>query len=261
MCVAILNILVGSSLKTGIWYPLLAFWIGMFAFYLPHWQEYFAHYLELGYFNGPTEIEVLSILMFTATGIFGPDVWQTPIHISSYSISIVDLFIYCGVIAAVLTILSTLYTGLDLAVNKRNVAAETALSQLIPLVIAFLAGFGWVINSGPLYEENPQIFLLTMNMVLSYLVVNCIIQRICALPYKFFYLPLIPLLLASANTIIGRQFWGIGLIDETIVLYVTFAFYLLMFVHFCISIADGFCSQLKIKFWTIPYPNKGTKKL
>jgi hypothetical protein len=51
--------------------PLYWATFGMAAFYLAHWQEYFCHYLELGYFNGPTEAEVFAILIYVITGFTG----------------------------------------------------------------------------------------------------------------------------------------------------------------------------------------------
>jgi len=162
--------------------------------------------------------------------------------------------LYIGVFAAVLTALQTVYNGASLA-SKRGVKLTTAFSQLIPLSIFWVASCVWCFTSPSMYEQYPSTFLVTLNLVFSYLVINCIIQRICDLTYQYFYFPLLPLIVASIHSALKLN-WT----SQENVLFALCGLYLLMFIHFVVSIATGLCSQLKIRFWTIPYPNKGTKK-
>jgi len=259
--VALLNVMVACSIRSGPYFPLINFGIGCLAFYVPHWQEYFTHYLELGYFNGPTEVEVLSITIFAVTGIVGPQIWSNTIEVSGYSFTMIDIFVYAGYSMAFLTIIHTLYTGAELAVRKHKVNLFAAFSQLSPLVIATVAGSVWAYHSIDLYLARPFLFLNGMNLVLSYLVIHCIVQRICDLPYRYFYLPLIPLLLAAVNAVVGKHLnGGKDYFEQEKVLIGVFLFYFFLLVHFSLAVLSGLCDELKIKFWTIPYPNKATKK-
>jgi len=119
LCVSLINIVVASAMRIGPNYALFALVVGIFAFYLPHWQEYFTHYLELGYLNGPTEFECAVIAMLTITGFIGSDVWITPFSLFGIAtVTVTDLLLYIGTISAFFTILQTIYEGATLAVKK-----------------------------------------------------------------------------------------------------------------------------------------------
>jgi len=255
--VSLLNIFVAAALRTGPRYPLLAFTLGVIVFYLPHWQEYFTHFLELGYVNGPTEVECLAIGMLAATGFFGSDFWLNPITIGGFTLKTNDWVLYSGLFGTVLTIFQTLYVGSRLAVKKGH-SLTSAYVQLIPLLIFWIFSYAWVQNSLDLFDRYPKTFLVGLNLVFSYLVVNCIIQRICNLPYRTFYAPLLPLILVSVHKLLSVHY-GITLASDEQVLMGFFGLYLVFFIHFAVSVATGFCNHLNIHFWTIPYPNKGTK--
>lgn len=82
---------------------------------------------------------------------------------------------------------------------------------------------------------------------------------------------MIPAIVAGLNSVTGH-FLGYSLhwifsdvcrhniIPVTQYFYGMTAFYAILFLHFCSEIISLFCAQLKIKFLTIPYPNKATKK-
>jgi len=232
---------------------------GMFAFYLAHWQEYFNHFLELGYFNGPTEAETFAILLYAATTFTGRAFWTEKFLLMGYSISMLDIVSTVLVGVTIFTIFTTIYKGSQLAVSN-NVSLSKAYSQLIPLITTWLAGFVWVTYSPSIYLLHPGIFLNSMNLIFSYLTVNCILQRMCNLSYQFFYFPSTPMFFAAANSVFGYYNKGQPLVNEELVLYGAFIFWLVTFLHFSVTLTQGLCKQLGVKALTIPYPNKATKK-
>jgi len=257
-CVIAMGALTTAAIiQGGPWVPLLFAGPGMVAFYLAHWQEYFNHYLECGMFNGPTEAESFVILLYLITFVKGPLFWNTPFTVGSYALVPNDILKYGLAIMLVYTIVESVYTGSKLA-RRNKISFVVAYSQLIPFLTCFGAGALWIYCSPSLYLMHPHLFLITANLVFGYLVCECIIQRMCELPYKYFYRVTSPYLLAALNSIASRAI-GIPLINEEYVLYIIWGVYMVIFMHFASSVVQGLCAELKIKAWTIPYPNKGTK--
>jgi len=129
---------------------------------------------------------------------------------------------------------------------------------MIPLAIFWVFAFTWVYHSLDMYERYPKLVLVGLNFIFSYLVVNCITQRICNLPFRHFYFPLLPIIFVSVHKLLS-VYYNITLAKDDDILMGLFAVHFVFFTHFVISVATGFCNQLNIRFWTIPYPNKGTK--
>jgi len=242
-----------SVTQAGDWWPIIALGPAMVAFYLAHWQEYFNHFLELGLL-GPTEAEVLSAGAFIATGIFGPWIWTMNINILGFTVRPNQLVMLATTGAAVYTIITSLYDGLTLA-NKKGVNITTALVQLIPFTLSLVLGGLWVYTSYDLYERHTYLMIATFNLLFSYLTILCIVQRICQLSFSYFYVPMLPLIFASINSVLGTPFFS----DQSTLLYVLAIFYTINCFLFCNEVVSTFCQALKIKFLSIAYPNKATK--
>jgi ethanolaminephosphotransferase len=231
--------------------------LGMGAFYLAHWQEYFCNFLELGYFNGPTEAEVSVIIIYLLTYFTGPSWWKTQYSLISIKFTPSELITYILVGIAIFTIITTLWKGSSLAM-KRGVKLNRAFSALIPFSLSWIAGVIWLIFSPSLYATHSCLFLISFNFLFSYLVIHCIIQRMCDLPYRIFYIPTIPIFFAAINAVFSYS-TGKVFIDGNLILYGATIYWFIVLVHFSVSLVQSLCKILKINALTIPYPNKGTK--
>jgi len=246
-----------SAIQGGLWDAVIFVTTGFIAFYLAHWQEYFNHYLDLGYL-GPTEAECFVILLYWVTWIMGPAFWVTPVTLFGITLPPNKIILYLALALSAFPPIISFFTGLQLA-NKNGIKTTTAMSQLIPFTVSYVSYSLMIVFSPELYEAHPHMVLLTANLLFSYLTINCIVQRICSLPYRYFYWPMIPVILAGLNSVSG-SFLGHNLIPVYQFFYGMTAFYSLLFLHFSAEVISLFCVQLKIKFLTIPYPNKATKK-
>jgi len=255
--IAMGTIMSATCFQAGPWGALWLAAPGFIAFYMAHWQEYFNHFLELGMLNGPTEAEVLAIILFALTGFFGPALWSSPVTVLGITFAPADLLIVAIFCVAVFTAVQSLYQGLNLA-QKNRIPTSVALSQLIPLAVTWLIAAVWIFHSPDLYAAHPHLFLTMLNLLFAFLVVNCIVQRMCELPYKFFYLPIGGLMFGAFNSL-SNFYTGSPIIREDFVLYALWVYYFATFVHLVKEVMVSFCDQLHINTWTIPYPNKGTK--
>jgi len=255
--IAMGTLMTASCFQAGPWDALYLAAPGFIAFYSAHWQEYFNHFLELGALNGPTEAECLAILLFIVTGFFGPSIWSSPVSFSGYTFVPFKVLVPIVALIAAFTAAASILDGLKLA-RKNKINTSAALSQLIPFSVSWISGAVWVFHSPHLFEEHPHIFLTMCNLLFAYLTISCIVQRMCDLPYQYFYTPMFGIMFGTFNSL-NDFYTGAPIIREDYVLFGLWLYYFLTFLHFVNEIMTNFCSQLNINPWTIPYPNKGTK--
>jgi len=246
-----------TVVQGGVWSPLYFLSFGFIAFYLAHWEEYFNHYLDIGIL-GPTEAEMSAIGIFLATYFLGPSFWtSTQVSIFGYfSLNVLEILMYFSTINGIVVTLASIYSGLSLA-SKRGISPFTALSQLIPFSISYASIVIWIYNSQTLYTKHAHLFVLISSFLFSYLVINCIVQRMCDLPYRYFYFIMTFVIIGAVHSIYKVKFNnGVPLVNEELMLQVFCAIYFLVFIHFALEVINGLCKHLKIKALTIPYKKK-----
>ncbi|PRP87807.1 hypothetical protein PROFUN_04281 [Planoprotostelium fungivorum] len=249
-------IIAGSAAvtQTGVWWPIIALGPAMIAFYLAHWQEYFNHYLELGLL-GPTEAEVIAALGYIVTGIFGTSMWTSVHSIFGWHFKFSMFVMLATIGAAIWTTLYGLYDGITRA-KAKGVPLPRAISQLFPFSLSMVAGALFVWKTYRTYDAGYSFaYIATFNLLFSYLTILCIVQRICQLSFSYFYLPMLPLLVACFHSLIGSP-----LVTDESTIIVLLVFYIFNTSFFCFEIIYGFCKALNIKFLKIQYPNKATRQ-
>jgi len=180
------------------------------------------------------------------------------VQISGYTWIPYKVLVPIVIVVTIYTALASLVDGLRLA-RKNKINISTALSQLIPFATSWVSAAIWIFHSPHLYEKHPHLFLTMCNLLFSYLTISCIVQRMCDLPYQYFYMPTFGILFGTFNSL-SDFYTGAPIINEELLLYGLWLYYFLTFCHFGNEIMTSFCAQLNINAWTIPYPNKGTKR-
>jgi len=256
LIIALFTIPLASVLQVGPWGAWTFIVFGMVPFYLAHWQEYFCHYLECGFLNGPTEAQFLNVLTLLIATFSGASFWAISFKIADYNFIVGDVLLLISVVGTVLTSIQTLFNGSRLALNN-NVSLPTAYSQLIPLATFITVQTIWVFTAKEMFLANGHIFLLMINFYFAYLVVNCIIQRMCKLEFITFFWSSVPMILGTVNSVFNYN--GLHIVTNEICLYFCFIYYGLLFLHFAKTNMDVMTGILKINAFSIPYPNKATK--
>lgn len=173
-----------TCFQTGPWGALLMAAPGFLAFYMAHWQEYLRIHLRFQILQslsrvGSSEWSNWSWSVchhpFGSNRIFryfiynsheGPAVWQiTVVNVSGHNITLANGFtILVSIIALGTAIqrwskisfnLNSIYDGLTLA-NKNKIRTLTALSQLIPLLSAWVSVAIWIYHSPSHYWHSSS---------------------------------------------------------------------------------------------------------
>eukprot|EP00026_Physarum_polycephalum_P011650 Phypoly_transcript_11889.p1 GENE.Phypoly_transcript_11889~~Phypoly_transcript_11889.p1 ORF type:complete len:391 (+),score=32.14 Phypoly_transcript_11889:39-1175(+) len=230
--------------------PILVFFaLCGLTFYSAHWEEYFTHSLELGAI-GPVETQVILTFFHVLTFFVGRPWWSEVMSIGGYQVTRTQLVMIAFLIGSVYTTGSSMIAGL-LKATRKGISASFALSQLLPLTISYLAGALWVCANYALFEENSLLFITTFGLLFSFLVIRCIIERICNEPFRLFYKIMAPLLVACVNASF-HYFSRSPPLPEKIVLLAVFAIMLGGWLHMAYYILEEFCMKLKIAPFTIP---------
>lgn len=244
--VAMFAAVMSSTLRIGSSWGFLCVLVGIWPFYLAHWEEYHAGILVLGEFNGPTEAQVLFIIIELITGIFGSDIWTY----GKFSI---------GNLAAIAVSVGSLATVYQ---NFRNTFAlpnripfSKCLLQLLPIVTFTILIVIWA-SVTELLHTKPHLFIMTVGMIFSYIESRYITQRVCHDDCHLTYPIFIPLAIVVFNSILAKS--GHAIIKEEIALWILFSISIVQFLLFAYFTTVQLCNHLKIKVFTIPYPGSSS---
>jgi len=256
LCVALGTIMAALTIGVSGDVMLAFFALCAFTFYLAHWEEYFTHSLVLGALNGPVEAEVALSTIHWFTFFVGRPWWSENLFsIFGFQLSpkviMMILFFVGSIYGAFVSIRNSLGKA-----KRKGIPTLFALSQLTPLTVSYIAAALWVFANHQFYSQHSVLFVSTFGLLFSFLVIRCIVERICDEPFRFFYRIMIPLLIASANAsfhFIHREpplpelysLWAVG----------TVAFFGWLYLAWS-AIAD-MCLKLAISPFTIPTPLHG----
>ncbi|GAM28629.1 hypothetical protein SAMD00019534_118050 [Acytostelium subglobosum LB1] len=243
LSVAMFAIVMSGTIRVGPIWAFVSCIIGFWPFYLAHWEEYHAGILVLGEFNGPTEAQVLFIIIELITGIFTSDIWT----VGPTNFTLGNILIILMALAAIYSIYTNVHNTFKL---PNRMPFTKCLMQLTPFTIFFVLIIIWASTSAML-ESQPHLFIMTIGIIFGYLQSRFITQRVCHDDCKMFYPILIPLALCVFNSILIRG--GVHSISELPLLWCMFALACVQFLLFAYFTTHQLCDHLKIKVFTIPY--------
>jgi ethanolaminephosphotransferase len=252
LCVALATVMTGLIVGADGEAILAFFALCGITFYLAHWEEYFTHHLILGAFTGPVETEVLIAIIHWITFFVGRPFWtSTAFILQGHDITYLNLLMVAFFAGSMWTTVSSVFYGLGKA-KKRGVSMPFALSQLMPITITYIAGTVWVVANYKFFTEHPLLFVSTFGLVFSFLVIRCIVERICNESFRLFYKVMIPLLIAAANA--SMNFFNIAPpVQEEHMLYFAAICALGGWFHLAHSVMSAMCETLGIRPFSIPY--------
>ncbi|KAM9982679.1 hypothetical protein ACTFIZ_007210 [Dictyostelium cf. discoideum] len=244
LSVAMFAIVMSATLRIGPYWTFFSFIVGMWPFYLAHWEEYHAGILVMGEFNGPTEAQVLFMIIEIITGIFGSNFWT---YGTSTSVGIIaTVFVSIGAVVTCLQNFSNTYK-----LENRMVFSKCLL-QLTPICLFTALIVIWASVSS-LITEQPHLFIMTLGILFGYIQSRYITQRVCHDDCSLFYPIFIPIIIVVFNSILASSdFYSV---NETVALWILFSIACAQFLLFSYFTTQQLCDHLKIKVFTIPYPS------
>lgn len=250
-------------------YTFITLCVALIPFYLAHWEEYYCGELILGYFDNPTEAEVLFMIIGLVSAIGTPFVWTTHLfYIHNYDITLNRFVILASILGMISTVARNVMKVIRSKSHRPGVTLPVVFAELIPIVTLVILSVSWVIASPQLLtEEHPRLMLITIGFTFAYLVTRLIVQRICKEQPKLFYPVLVLLYIAVGNSL-SKYYWNAevnkangypssgALIPEDIWLKIYFALIMTNFVTMCISLIHQLTNHLNISCFTIPPQNQ-----
>lgn len=233
--------------------------------FLSTWETYHTHTLYLGYFNGPTEGLIISTATMIISGIYGPQVWSTPL------VRLFPILASFGVPegTSVHTLWFRLVFGMFLLLHVPgcvwNVYAARKAQKLptlplllewTPLLVFTGACVAWLgsPDSHLLKENHLILFCLTMSLVFGRMTTKIILAHLTRQPFPYWTILLTPLV---GGAVLGNlPFFGFPKVShkaETLYLQGYLVFAVIVYGRWAHLVISSICDYLGINCLTIPY--------
>ena len=189
----------GAS-KTGAFTALIA----TLPMFFSTWETYHTHTLYLGYFNGPTEGLLIATSMMAVSGIYGPEVWSTPLtkvlpFLHQYleaDTTLRDLWIPIIFGVFLIAHLPACVYNVYCARSKQNLPTLPLLLEWTPMLLFSASTAAWLgsPHSYLLRDNHLLLFCLTMSLVFGRMTTKIILAHLTAQPFPYWTIMLAPLM-------------------------------------------------------------------
>lgn len=227
------------------------------------WETYHTHTLYLGYFNGPTEGLLIASLMMIATGIWGPEMWATPI-----TTAVPFLSAYLGDTTTLRDIWVPLIMGAFLVAHLPSCILNVAHARRekgLPLAPVFLEWYPMLVYTGScmawlgsphshlLKDNHLLLFCVTMSLVFGRMTTKIILAHLTQQPFPYWTIMLVPLL--GGAILAWLPLFGFDEMDRVLELrYLQgyFIFASVVYGRWAYVVITTICRYLGINALTIP---------
>jgi ethanolaminephosphotransferase len=156
-------------------------------FYFGQWEEHHTGILNtsIGGVFGISEIQAILIFTCFISGVFGANVWETPVFGGFNVLNYRHLYILTTFTSTAAAASSCFYRMYHF--KEKKISILSAVDQLFPVTILILSG--WMIKKGPLYLS-----VLAISLCYVRLTTAMILSTVSGLKFPTFYLSHMPLL-------------------------------------------------------------------
>ncbi|KAL6073945.1 Cholinephosphotransferase 1 [Balamuthia mandrillaris] len=239
----------------GGWLPFALMSLATSAFFMAQWEQYHTGTLNLGYI-GVTEAQLLTMGIFVATAILGPEFWfqQTTLFgltlPHNYWLAVLNA---CAFLFAMSDNLRNTMKYFRAGNSKESI--EKAFHRMLPLFSLIGSAVLWAkFSPTNVLMTYPHLFIGMLGSFAANIVSRMVLARVCALPYSPFQpvliLPILcsltfsflaPLLLSSERT---AQL-------ELAAVASCFGFSLLCYLYLAANVVSEMTAHLGISFLTV----------
>ena len=234
------------------------------AMFFSTWETYHTHTLYLGYFNGPTEGLIIATAMMLVSGIYGPEIWQTPLvkpfpflhAVLEDKTSIRDVWIPLILGTFLVFHLPACVINVYSARKAKGLSIFPVLLEWTPMLVFTGACMAWLgsPNSHLLSENHLTLFCLTMSLVFGRMTTKIILAHLTRQPFPYWTVLLTPLV---GGAVLGNlPFFGLPKVShktETLYLQGYFVFAAIVYARWAHLVITSICEYLGINCLTIPH--------
>lgn len=231
------------------------------------WETYHSHTLYLGYFNGPTEGLLIAASVMALSGIYGPQIWTTPVvevlgkeNTFGYADQLGDLSVRD---VWVLVIIAGLFIHIPGCIkhvvearHRQNLPLAPIFLEWTPFAVYFFSIGFWLYSPfSTLRTENHLVlFCLTMSFVFGRMTTKMILAHLTRQPFPYWTVMLFPLVGGAVLANLPRLgFPAISAQMELTYLYGYFVFAMIAYFRWAILVTSAICEYLGINVLTIPH--------
>lgn len=231
------------------------------------WETYHSHTLYLGYFNGPTEGLLIAAAMMALSGIYGPQIWTTPVvevlgkeNTFGYADQIGELAVrdvwVLVIIAALFIHVPGCIKHVVEARRRHNLPLAPAFLEWTPFAVyTFSIGIWLYSPFTTLRRENHIVlFCLTMSFVFGRMTTKMILAHLTRQPFPYWTVMLFPLVGGAVLANLPRL--GLPAVSarvELAYLYGYFVFAMVAYIRWAVLVTSAICEYLGINALTIPH--------
>lgn len=231
------------------------------------WETYHSHTLYLGYFNGPTEGLLIAASIMALSGLFGPQIWTTPVVKvlgESWTFGYADQL---GDLAVrdvwVLVIIGGLFVHIPGCIKhviearrRQNLPIAPVFLEWTPFAVYFFSIGLWLYSPfSTLRSENHLVlFCLTMSFVFGRMTTKMILAHLTRQPFPYWTVMLFPLVGGAVLCNLPRL--GLPALSaevELAYLWGYFVFAMIAYFRWAFLVTGAICNYLGINALTIPY--------
>ncbi|KAI9357869.1 CDP-alcohol phosphatidyltransferase-domain-containing protein [Pilaira anomala] len=250
----------------------MLYMIAMMGFYLSTIEEYHTGVLYLGYVNAPTEGVILSCIIFSLSGYFGPAIWSLPlknfIKASWFPTFINELPLSHAMIwwigsLFVFTHAPVCFYAMYKACKEKNKPfVKTMVIQNMPIATYIVSLYLWVMSpySTILSHHHFILFSITTGVVFGRMATKVILAHLTKSEFPMFTVLLIPLITGATLVNIPILFPSVGPIftaeSEYMFLIAYFVFAVVAYLRWALVVINNFCDFLGIQCLRIPNQKK-----
>lgn len=230
------------------------------------WETYHSHTLYLGYINGPTEGLLIAAGIMALSGVYGPQIWTTPVvkvlgekYTFGYAEQLGDLAVRD---VWALTIVGGLFVHIPGCIKhviearrSRNQPIAPVFMEWTPFAVYFFSIGLWLYSPfSTLRTENHLVlFCLTMSFVFGRMTTKMILAHLTRQPFPYWTVMLFPLVGGAVLGNLPR--FGLPAVSaevELTYLYAYFFFAMIVYFRWAFLVTGAICDYLGINALTIP---------
>ncbi|KAK9474459.1 CDP-alcohol phosphatidyltransferase-domain-containing protein [Dipodascopsis tothii] len=231
--------------------------VSCLAMYFSTWETYHTHTLFLGYINGPTEGIIIAVLLMVVSGIFGPEVWLTPVA------DVVplggdwilrDVFVVVVALAFVVLHLPFCVYNVYQARRRAGLPFAPLVLDLVPISVCTLATFLYLNSpyATVLTHNHLVLFALATSFAFGRVTTKIILAHLTKQPFPRWTIVMVPLIAAPVLfDALPRLGLGFTTFFEVPYLVAYLLFAAGYFLWWAAAVINAICGYLDINCFTI----------
>jgi ethanolaminephosphotransferase len=238
------------------------------------WETYHTHTLYLGYFNGPTEGLILACTIMILSGIYGPEIWSTPLIklLPSYEeylglITFRDLWVPIILFTFFVAHLPACIVNVARARRAQNLPLAPLFWEWTPLFVFVISTTAWLGSpySFILKDNHLVLYCLTMSLVFGRMTTKIILAHLTRQSFPYWTVMLVPMIGGALLvnhpyfTLSGTTIGPVSANFELWYLRGYFVFAAIVYGRWAHLVITSICNFLGINCLTIPSKPKSEK--